>query len=258
MLKLATWNVNSLRVRLPQVLDWLACHQPDVLALQETKVEDALFPFESFLEQGYHACFEGQKKYNGVAVLARRGVPPQVLATELPDYPDPQRRVLAVVVTGLCVLNLYVPNGSEPGCDKYRYKLEWLSRLQNYVQMLLQQHERLLVLGDFNIAPEDRDVHDPEAWVGKILVSDDERNAFQTLLQQGLKDCFRLFDQDAEQYSWWDYRGGGFRRNHGLRIDHILVSTVLSRCCRSCYMDREPRAWPRPSDHCPVVAEFAT
>lgn len=252
--KIATWNVNSLRVRLPQVLDWLAQHRPDVLALQETKLDDEHFPLEAIRQAGYHACYSGQRTYNGVAVLSR--APAEVLDTALPGYPDPQRRVMSVTAVDCCVLNLYVPNGAEVDSEKYRYKLQWLSHLQSYVAALLERHGHLVMLGDFNIAPEDRDVHDPAAWEGKVLVSEPERSAFAQLLQQGMQDCFRLFQQEGGQYSWWDYRGGGFRRDHGMRIDHILASPALARRCRACYMDKVPRGLERPSDHCPVVAEF--
>lgn len=252
--KLATWNVNSLRVRLPQVLDWLRQHRPGLLALQETKLQDEHFPHEAFRELGYHSCCNGQKTYNGVAILSLSEC--EELARELPDYPDTQRRLLAVRSGPLCMLNLYVPNGSRPDSDKYRYKLEWLAQLIRFAGGLLREHERLVVLGDLNIAPEDRDVHDPAAWEGEVLVSEPERQAFRDLLQQGLQDCFRLFEQGKGQYSWWDYRGGSFRRNHGLRIDHILASPALAGDCLNCCMDTGPRALPRPSDHCPVLAEF--
>ncbi len=255
MLKIATWNVNSLKVRLPQVLDWLAAQQPDVLALQETKTVDADFPRDAITAAGYHAVFAGQKTYNGVAVLSRAEPETEVL-TELPGLEDPQRRVLGVTLGELRVLDLYVPNGQEVGSDKYAYKLAWLDRLAACIEAQLAAHPKLVVLGDFNIAPDDRDVHDPEAWRDAILCSEPEREAFRRLLGLGLADSFRLFEQEPASFSWWDYRQGGFRRNLGLRIDHILVSPALARVCRGCTIDKVPRKLERPSDHAPVVAEF--
>ncbi len=255
MFKIATWNVNSLKVRLPQVLQWLEQQQPDVLALQETKSTDANFPREAIREAGYHVSYSGQKTYNGVATLSR--TPLDTVATQIPGYADEQRRVLAVNSNDITVLNLYVPNGAEVNSDKYRYKLEWFSKLHPFIRTLQKENERLVILGDFNIAPADRDVHDPLAWQGSVLVSEPERAEFQKLLAHGLKDCFRLFEQDAESFSWWDYRAAAFRRNRGLRIDHILASEALSGLCRACYIDKAPRRLERPSDHTPVVAEFA-
>lgn len=254
MFKIATWNVNSLKVRLPHVLDWLATAKPDVLALQETKTIDDNFPLEAIEAAGYKASYIGQKTYNGVAVLSK--VQQEILATAMPDYDDEQRRVLAVVNRGVTVLNLYVPNGSEVGSEKYRYKLDWFSKLKPFVLDLLKQSEQVILLGDFNIAPEDRDVHDPAAWAGSVLVSDAERAEFQQLIAAGLKDCYRLFEQPEQEYSWWDYRAAAFRRNRGLRIDHILASESLAKRCISCCIDKEPRKLERPSDHTPVVAEF--
>jgi exodeoxyribonuclease-3 len=252
--KIATWNVNSLRVRLPQVLDWLARERPDVLALQETKTVDADFPVAELAAAGYRAVYSGQKTYNGVAVLSRAEATDVV--TDPAGLDDPQRRILAVTVEGVRVVDLYVPNGGEVGCDKYRYKLDWLSRVRGWLRSELERHPRLVVLGDFNVAPEDRDVHDPEAWREKILCSTPEREAFRGLLGLGLSDAFRGFEQSEKSYTWWDYRMNGFRRNLGLRIDHILVSPALRETCRACRIDREPRGLERPSDHAPVVAEF--
>jgi len=254
MLSIATWNVNSLRVRLPQVLDWLAAHQPDVLALQETKLNDPEFPVEALAMAGYQVVYAGQKTYNGVAILARE--PLQEVVTDLPGLDDSQRRVLAATVGEVRVLNLYVPNGQAVGSDKYRYKLDWLDHLHGFLGEELQRHPQLVVLGDFNIAPEDRDVHDPTLWAGKVLCSEPERAAFRRLLETGLVDTFRQFEQPAETFSWWDYRAAGFRRNRGLRIDHILASQGLAARCRSCTVDRAPRKLERPSDHAPVVAVF--
>ena len=254
MTKIATWNVNSLKVRLDHVLDWLAAEKPDVLALQETKTVDENFPAEQIEEAGYRAAFAGQKTYNGVATLSL--APPEQIATELPDLDDPQRRLLASTIDGVRVLNVYVPNGQEVGSEKYAYKLDWLEKLRGYVAAEFSRHPRLVVLGDFNIAPEDRDVHDPEEWRGKILCSEPERAALGARLDLGLSDLFRIFDQEERLFSWWDYRRLGFRRNHGLRIDLILGSSSLAQACTSSRIDKEPRKLERPSDHTPVVAEF--
>ena len=256
-LRVASWNVNSLRVRQQQVLDWLAEHAPDVLALQETKLADDNFPVDAFREAGYHALYSGQKTYNGVALLSREPAGGDDIATALPGVEDPQKRVLAATYGDLRVVNLYVPNGQEVGSDKFDYKLDWLERLAGYLEEQLAAHPRLVVVGDFNIAPEPRDVHDPELWEGRVLFSEPERAAFQRLLGLGLADTFRLFEQEEASYSWWDYRMNGFRRNRGLRIDHILASTALAEDCRLSLIDREPRGWERPSDHAPVLAEFA-
>ena len=254
-MKIATWNVNSLRVRLPHVLDWLAKEQPDLLALQETKTVDADFPLAALEQAGYQAVFSGQKTYNGVALVSNGAVVDVV--ADPPGLQDPQRRILAGTCAGVRIIDLYVPNGSEVGSEKYAYKLDWLGKVQAFIAAELSRHPRLVVLGDFNIAPEDRDVHDPAAWQGKILCSAPERLAFQSLLALGLSDAFRLFDQEEASFSWWDYRAAGFRRNLGLRIDHILVSAALRDECRSCRIDKEPRKLERPSDHAPVITEFS-
>ncbi|HXH04669.1 MAG TPA: exodeoxyribonuclease III [Candidatus Competibacteraceae bacterium] len=253
-LKIATWNVNSLKVRLPQVLDWLAGQQPDILGLQETKLTDAEFPADAIRAAGYQVVYAGQKTYNGVALLSR--TPAAEVITDLPGLDDPQRRLLGATLDGLRVLNLYVPNGQAVGSDKYAYKLDWLDRLVAYVEAQLREHPRLVLLGDFNIAPEDRDVHDPAAWAGQVLCSEPERAAFRRLLELGLKDGFRLFEQEPNTFSWWDYRSAAFRRNLGLRIDHILLSPELAERCRACVIDKEPRKLERPSDHAPVLAEL--
>ncbi|MEY2680718.1 MAG: hypothetical protein RL661_949 [Pseudomonadota bacterium] len=253
-MKIATWNVNSLRVRLPHVLDWLKREQPDVLALQETKTEDANFPQKELETAGYQAVYSGQKTYNGVAILSRTSAADVI--TDLPGLVDPQRRILAATVNGWRVVDLYVPNGSEVGSDKYAYKLDWLGHVHSWLKLELLRHPRLVVMGDFNIAPEDRDVHDPMAWNEKILCSTPERQAFQEWLALGFKDAFRCFDQPEKSFSWWDYRMNGFRRHLGLRIDHILISSELVESCRACRIDVEPRGLERPSDHAPVLAEF--
>lgn len=254
-MKIATWNVNSLRVRLPHVLQWLAAAQPDILAVQETKTVDAQFPVEELAAAGYSAVFAGQKTYNGVAVLSK--TPATDVVTDIPNFDDPQRRILAATVDGVRVVNLYVVNGAEVGSDKYAYKLDWLANVTAWLQQQAAAYPQLVVLGDFNIAPEDRDVHDPAAWAGQVLCSDAERAALQAIQSLGLQDTFRLFTQADKSFSWWDYRAGGFRRNHGLRIDLILASQALAERCQACVIDREPRTWEKPSDHTPVIAEFS-
>jgi exodeoxyribonuclease-3 len=254
LMKIATWNVNSLTVRLPHVLDWLAAERPDALALQETKVTDEAFPVEAVAGAGYRATYSGQKTYNGVAVLTRE--PVTEVLRDVNGLDDPARRILGVTVGGVRLLNLYVVNGQEVGSEKYAYKLEWLRRVTEHVQTESATHPRLVVVGDFNIAPEDRDVHDAEAWREKILCSTPEREALQGMLGLGLVDAFRLFDQPERSFSWWDYRAAAFRRNLGLRIDLILVSEALRAHCTGCTIDKGPRKLERPSDHAPVVATF--
>ena len=253
-MKIATWNVNSLNVRLPQVLAWLEAHAPDILALQETKMLDEKFPRAEIEAAGYRVLCSGQKTYNGVALLTRAPATDPVM--DIPGLNDPQRRVLAATVDGVRVIDLYIPNGESVESDKYRYKLDWLEKLSHWLKAELAAHPRLVVLGDFNIAPEARDVHDPQAWEGRVLFSVPERAAFQRLLDLELQDAFRLFEQPDKSFSWWDYRMQGFRRKHGLRIDHILVSPALASVCTACTIDKEPRAHERPSDHAPVFADF--
>jgi exodeoxyribonuclease III len=250
----ASWNVNSLRVRLPQLVDWLGANPVDVLGLQETKLVDADFPQADIEALGYQVVRSGQKTYNGVALLARR--PLTDLRTDFDDFEDPQRRLLAATCDGVRYVNVYVPNGQAVGSDKYEYKLRWLKSLQRLLQGELAAHPRLVVMGDFNIAPEDRDVHDPVAWQGQVLCSDAERAALGALLALGLSDTFRAFEQPPGIYSWWDYRQGGFRRNNGLRIDLILASNALAASCIASRVDLEPRRAERPSDHAPVVTHF--
>ncbi len=253
-MKIATWNVNSLRVRLPHVLDWLRKEQPDVLAVQETKVVDADFPVLEFAEADYQVAYRGQKTYNGVAVISRETSGDVI--TDIPGFEDPQRRVLSCRVGGVRVVNVYVPNGSEVGSEKYAYKLEWLAALRGYLEQLLREETHLVLLGDFNIAPADRDVHDPEAWRDRILCSAPERAAFQALCALPLTDLFREMQPEAAEWSWWDYRMNAFKRNIGLRIDHLLVSRGLAELADRCWIDRGPRGLERPSDHAPVVAKF--
>ncbi len=253
-MKIATWNVNSLNVRLPHVLAWLAEHQPDALCLQETKLEDGKFPLADIEAAGYRAIFSGQKTYNVVAILSRDSA--EAPQFGIPGFADEQKRVLAATVDGVRVICIYVPNGQSVDSDKYGYKLGWLEALTAWLKEELARHPRLALLGDFNIAPDDRDVHDPKSWEGQVLCSEPERQAFRGLLDAGLKDAFRLFDQPEKIYSWWDYRMNAFRRNMGLRIDHILLSQALAEACSACRVDKGPRALERPSDHAPVVAEI--
>jgi exodeoxyribonuclease-3 len=255
-IKIASWNVNSLRVRLPHVLAWLADAQPDVLALQELKLPTENFPVAEFEKIGYHASVHGQKTWNGVAILSRK--PGTDACTAFNGFNDSQSRVLAVTIQDVRVIDVYIPNGESVGSEKYQYKLEWLRHLDKFLIAELKQHAKLVILGDFNIAPEERDVYDPAAWEDKVLFSQPERAAFQQMLKLGLQDCFRLFDQAEKSFSWWDYRLNAFRRNLGLRIDHILASGPLARTCTECHIDKVPRGWERPSDHAPVIASFKT
>jgi exodeoxyribonuclease-3 len=251
-MKLATWNVNSLKVRLPQVLDWLSQHQPDALCLQETKLEDVNFPAAAIGGAGYQVLYSGQKTYNGVAILSR--APASDAVTAIPAFDDHQKRVLAATVDDVRVICVYVPNGESVESDKYQYKLKWLAAVTAWLKEELRHFPRLAVLGDFNIAPEARDVHDPAAWEGKVLFSKPERDALDMLLAAGLRDAFRLFEQPERSFTWWDYRMNAFRRKMGLRIDHILLSAELAKCCKACTIDVEPRKAERPSDHAPVIA----
>ena len=252
--QIATWNVNSLRVRHDQVLEWLRTHSPDVVALQETKTQDPDFPLEAFTAAGYQCAFSGQKTYNGVALLSRH--PMTDFVRDIPDFDDAPRRVLAATIGRFRVVNLYVPNGQAPGSEKFAYKLKWLEALTRWLRAEAARHPGLVVLGDFNVAPEDRDVHDPAAWVGCVHVSPEERAALKAITDLELVDAFRCFEQADKSFSWWDYRQGGFRRNHGLRIDLILVHRQLLPSLTGCRIDVEPRRAERASDHTPVVATF--
>jgi len=254
MLKIASWNVNSLNVRLPHVLAWTEVARPDVLALQETKLTDDRFPVDELQEAGYQSVFAGQKTYNGVAILSREPAVDPV--TDIPGLDDHQRRILAATVGDLRVVNLYVVNGSEVGSEKFDYKLHWLDCVTRWLATELEQHENLVVVGDFNIAPEDRDVYDPEEWREKILCSTLEREALGRILDLGLQDTFRLFEQEDRVFSWWDYRMNMFRRKLGLRIDLVLASAAMAGRCKASYIDIEPRRQERPSDHAPAIAEF--
>jgi exodeoxyribonuclease-3 len=254
-MKLAAWNVNSLKVRLPQLLDFLATRQPDVVCLQETKLIDDAFPVADLETAGYRVAFAGQKTYNGVAIVSRKELAD--IQIGIPGLEDEQKRVIAATVGGIRVVCVYCPNGQSLDSDKYPYKLAWFDALAAWLKDELVRHPKLAVLGDYNVAPEDRDVHDPEAWKDSVLVSEPERERFRALLALGLKDSFRLFEQPEKTFSWWDYRMMGFRRNHGLRIDHILLSEPLATECKSSTIDRDMRKLERPSDHAPVVAEIS-
>ena len=253
-MKLATWNVNSLKVRLLQVLDFLAVQTPDVLCLQETKLEDDKFPLAAIAAAGYQAICCGQKTYNGVAILSRKQAADVVMGID--GYADPQRRVVAATFDGVRVVCVYIPNGETVESEKYKYKLDWLNQLTACLKQELTKYPRLALLGDYNVAPEDRDVHDPNFWKGKVLFSEPEREAFNALVALGLCDSFRLFEQPEKSYTWWDYRTNGFKRALGLRIDHILLSPELAKCCKGCSIDRQRRAHERPSDHAPVLVEI--
>ncbi|MDP3705705.1 MAG: exodeoxyribonuclease III [Legionellaceae bacterium] len=249
-LKIASWNVNSLKVRIDQVLELLQSSELDVLALQETKLTDPNFPLQAFHDLGFHVVFSGQKTYNGVAVISRE--PLHDVITDVPNLIDPQRRILATTIGNLRIINLYVPNGSEVNSEKYLYKLDWLEKVTTFIHQQMQQYPDVIVLGDFNIAPDDRDVHDPLAWEGCVLVSPAERAALADLLALGLHDSFRLFTQPEQQFSWWDYRAAAFRRNRGLRIDLILLTHSLQSQCLESQINVIPRHDERPSDHAPV------
>lgn len=257
-MKISSWNVNSLKVRLPYVLEWLEQTSTDVLCLQETKLTDDKFPWREIEAAGYHVAFSGQKTYNGVAVFLKSGSEELTdVVTDVPGLLDPQRRIMAATIGDVRVINLYVVNGKEVDSDKYAYKLHWLKKVGEYIEQQAQQHERLIVLGDFNIAPTDDDVYDPIAWSGKILCSAPERDALQRIKDCDLADCFRQVNSNADEYSWWDFRTKGFEKGRGLRIDLILASSALQKTLKDCWIDREPRAGEKPSDHAPVVAEFS-
>jgi len=254
-MKIATWNVNSILARLPLVQRWLAETRPDVLCLQELKCTDERFPAAAFAELGYKSASFGQPTYNGVAILSRteckdvqRGFPD--------DGPDAHARLIAATVAGVRIVNVYIPNGQEVGSDKYQFKLEWMGRLREFFDAHYQTREQVLVCGDFNVAPEDRDVHNPKLWAGKVLFSEPERAALARVKEWGFIDAFRLRNDEEKQYSWWDYRLMAFRRNWGLRIDHIWVTEPLAKRARAAMIDKATRAWERPSDHAPVIVEF--
>lgn len=251
-MKLATWNVNSLKVRLPQVLQWLSTQPVDVLCLQELKMTDDKFPVADIEAAGYHVAFTGQKTYNGVAILSK--TPITDVIKNNPLFQDEQQRIISGTINGIRIVCAYIPNGQDIASDKYQYKLSWLQSLHDWLKQEMNQYPKLALLGDYNIAPEDRDAYDPEGWKDQVLVSVPERAAFQRFIDLGLSDAFRQFEQPEKLYSWWDYRRMGFRLNRGLRIDHILLSKPLADQCIACEIDKEPRKWEQPSDHAPVIA----
>jgi exodeoxyribonuclease-3 len=253
-MKVATWNVNSLAIRLPQLLTWLETRQPDVMCLQETKLEDDKFPHAEIAGLGYRSEFFGQKTYNGVALLSR-GLATDVVRN-IPGFDDPQARVIAATVEGLRVIGAYFPNGQMPGSDKFAYKMRWLGALCEWLRDECERHPELVLMGDYNIAPQDQDVHDPAAWEGQIMCTPEERGHFETICGAGLHDAFRLFEQPPKSWSWWDYRQLAFQKGRGLRIDHILVSEAVKARVTACSIDRPMRKNERPSDHAPVVAEI--
>jgi exodeoxyribonuclease-3 len=260
-MRIASWNVNSLNVRLPHLEEWLKLRQPDVVALQETKLEDARFPDAVLAGLGYRSVFAGQKTYNGVALVTR--APLTEVCIGIRGFEDEQKRVLAATLgeegsrDALRIVNLYVVNGQAVGSEKYDYKLRWLAACRDWLAEERERHPNLVVLGDFNIAPDDRDVHDPAIWNDdSILTSTAERAALRRITELGLHDSFRLHSAEGGQFSWWDYRAAGFRRNLGLRIDLVLVSEALKARCQAAAIDREPRTWDRPSDHAPVWIEL--
>ncbi len=254
MVKIATWNVNSINVRLADVLSWLETYEPDILALQETKVEDAKFPTDAFQELGYHVIRHGQKTYNGVATISKQ----EALDVQfnLPNFQDPQRRLLASTIGDLRIINIYIPNGASLDSEKFIYKTEWLAAATEFIKTQLQNYQNLIILGDFNIAPDDLDVHDPKLWQDSVLTSPTEREFFAKWLSLGLNDSLRIKYPDTKIYSWWDYRAGAFRRDHGLRIDHILISGNLKNFCQDVIIDKLARAKDRPSDHAPVILKL--
>ena len=253
-MKIVSWNVNSLKVRLDQVLAWSKQNQPSILALQETKLTDDKFPNVQIEEAGYHVVYSGQPTYNGVAILSTS--PAEDVVTDIDGLDDPQRRILAATIDDVRIINLYVVNGYKPDTEKYQYKMHWLEKVTAFIESQLDEYENVVVLGDFNIAPDERDVWDAEYWKDKILCTDKEREKLDTILDLGFDDSFRLLHDDAGHFSWWDYRMAGFRRNLGLRIDLILVNEPMAEMLTSAYIDKTPRAWERPSDHTPVIAEF--
>lgn len=259
-IQLASWNVNSLKVRLPHLLQWLEANPVDLLGLQELKLTDENFPTAELEAAGYGAVFAGQKTYNGVAILYRKSTMPAPVdvLVNLPSFPDEQKRVIAATFGDLRFVCAYVVNGSEVGSDKFEYKKAWLDALIQDCKGWLEKYPKLALVGDYNIAPDDRDVHDPKAWAGQILCSDEERGRFNTLIEMGLQDSFRLFEQTEKTFSWWDYRMLGFQKNKGLRIDHVLLSKPLAEQCTASVIDRAPRKWEKPSDHAPAIATVMT
>ncbi len=258
-MKIATWNVNSLNVRLPHVIDWVKKNQPDILCLQETKQINDKFQYEAFSDIGYHSYHNGQKTYNGVAIISKKEL--NHINFNLPDFDDPQKRIISGTWNSnsnekIYIVCAYIPNGQSVGSDKFIYKINWLNKFYEWVEELTKKYDGIILTGDFNIAPEDKDCHDPNQWVGQILVSPEEREFFNNILNIGFHDSYRKINPEKQEYSWWDYRMAGFRRNLGMRIDHILVSSKIISEVKNSYIDKEPRKLERPSDHTPVVTEL--
>ena len=257
-MKIATWNVNSLNVRLPHVISWLTENQPDVLCLQETKQVNEKFEHDAFSAIGYHSYHNGQKTYNGVAIISKKEL--NNINFNLPNFEDPQKRIISGILTNnnesIYIVSAYIPNGQAIDSDKFIYKMNWLNKFSEWVEKLTKKYDEIILTGDFNIAPEDNDCHDPDAWIGQNLVSPSERRAFKNILKIGFHDSYRKINPDLKEYSWWDYRMAGFRRNLGMRIDHILVSTKMVPNITHSYIDKKPRKLERPSDHTPVVTEI--
>ena len=257
-MKIATWNVNSLNVRLPHVISWLTENQPDILCLQETKQVNEKFEHDAFSAIGYHSYHNGQKTYNGVAIISKKEL--NNINFNLPNFEDPQRRIISGILTNnnesIYIVSAYIPNGQAVDSDKFIYKMNWLNKFSEWVEKLTKKYDEIILTGDFNIAPEDNDCHDPDAWIGQNLVSPSERKAFKNILKIGFHDSYRKINPDLKEYSWWDYRMAGFRRNLGMRIDHILVSTKMVPNITHSYIDKKPRKLERPSDHTPVVTEI--
>lgn len=258
-MKIATWNVNSLNVRLPHVIDWIKEHQPDILCLQETKQVNDKFQHDAFSDIGYHSYHNGQKTYNGVAIISKNEL--NDINFDLPDFDDPQKRIISGIWSGnfnekIYIVSAYIPNGQSLGSEKFFYKMNWLNKFSKWVETLTSEYDGIILTGDFNIAPEDKDCHNPNAWIGQNLVSTEERKFFSDILKIGFHDSYRELNPDKEEYSWWDYRMAGFRRNLGMRIDHILVSSQILENVKQSYIDKEPRKLERPSDHTPVITEL--
>lgn len=253
-MKIVSWNVNSLKVRLEHVIQWSSDNKPDVLAIQETKLTDDNFPQKEIESAGYHVIYSGQPTYNGVCIISTS--PAIDVITDIDGLDDPQRRIMAATIDDVRIINLYVVNGSEPDSEKYQYKMHWLTQVTEFISQQIDEYENVVVLGDFNIAPDDRDVYDPVYWKDKILCTDKERAKLDGILDLGFDDSFRLLHENGGHFSWWDYRMGGFPRNLGMRIDLILTNEPMSEMLTSAYIDKDPRAWERPSDHTPVIAEF--
>lgn len=254
-MKIATWNVNSINVRMPQLSAWLKTAAPDVVCVQETKCVDESFPYQELFELGYYSAFYGQRSYNGVAILSK-DEPEDVVKGFPDDDEESQKRLIAATVTGVRIVSAYIPNGQSLGSDKFQFKLDWIQRLRRFFDETRKTTDEVVLCGDFNVAPDPADVWNPPAWEGHIHFSKPERAAIHFVKQWGFVDVFRKLNGDIKAFSWWDYRAGAFQKNHGLRIDHIWASPVLAERCIDCHIDTDPRKLEKPSDHAPVIAEF--